>query len=233
MADRDEDTRKVKDYLEYVNRDYTDEKPEDKPVCTTVREAVGLHVADTVKAMCNLKTANDTQEDLNAKILERNSPSVGLDEFLAEEYQKEESKEYLVEGATLTCTESSEYSYNLLDKKLNEIFNWDTEFFVPGVEKKDDKVYGELIVTSNKGADIGNKKNATIFDCTEENIPCFGNCRRLPDNEAEWEKLRKYHNAGGDEMRKHGICKHLRELESEWENYIDTRTSGQNICSIL
>lgn len=148
-----------------------------------------------------------------------------IEEFISNNYEDENSTEYLVDGAILTCTNSTvervgikegitEYWYNVPeDAMIGGVV-------IPSMEKP--KVLGYLNVTENPKADINGLKYATVCDSKKEtNIPCFGNCKRLPDSEIEKEVFRKIHKEelNGLAKRNEGTCKYLMKLESMWENY--------------
>ena len=86
------------------------------------------------------------------------------------------------------------------------------------------KVYKKLVVTENQDANVEGLKYATIVDCIQEdNIPYFGNCKRMPDNADERKKFIEIYekkSPADSPERSRGTCRYLMKLESEWENYI-------------
>lgn len=244
MAEKNENTRKVRDYLEYGDVDFRAPYQPDRPVCTTAGEVLDLLTADVTQAVDNLQEANETQQELLEDIMERNEEGLSLDEFLAREYPDSESKEYLVEGAILTCTNSKRDMRMIMDEVKGREYDWGDEELPTEKGPDSTKVYRKLVVTSDKGGSASDKKNATIRDCVaDKNILGFGNCDRGPDNPAEMEKLRRYHDKmDGIFVRAEGTCLQLMKLEKEWENYIidgeyqtfgDDNQSGITMTSML
>ena len=235
MAEKNEETRSVWDYMEH-GVDFEGKE--------TAGELLGAVTGELTQASANLWTANRKQEDLNREILERNESALDIDEFLAAEYQNEESKEYLVEGAVLTCTNSTREIREIWDKVRGKKIKWGVGMMPSEGGPDSMKMYRKLVVTSNQGADVNGLKNATIYDCVaEENIFGFGNCVRYPDSPEEEEKLMRYHDEMDSVMiREEGTCPQLMKLESEWENYIidgeyqtfgDDNQSGITMTSML
>ena len=235
MAEKNEETRSVWDYMEH-GVDFEGKE--------TAGELLGAVTGELTQASANLWTANRKQEDLNREILERNESALDIDEFLAAEYQNEESKEYLVEGAVLTCTNSTREIREIWDKVRGKKIKWGVGMMPSEGGPDSMKMYRKLVVTSNQGADVNGLKNATIYDCVaEENIFGFGNCVRYPDSPEEEEILMRYHDEMDSVMiREEGTCPQLMKLESEWENYIidgeyqtfgDDSQSGITMTSML
>ena len=146
-----------------------------------------------------------------------NLPQSELESFLYANYQDEQSKEYLVNGAILTCTRCTKSSvpyqdqvYQCLIKKDESIEN------EIDISKYTDKVLQRLVVTENPTSESNGLKFATIADAMKENnIPFFGNCDRPPDNDIE---IQAFQNHPG-RYYKEGTCKLLMNLESKWDNY--------------
>ncbi len=76
------------------------------------------------------------------------------------------------------------------------------------------KVLGCLKVTENPKAKDNDLHYATVCDSKAgDNIPYFGNCKRLPDS--EWEMAKFTEGC----TKTQGTCQYLMRLEKEWENF--------------
>lgn len=139
--------------------------------------------------------------------------------LLGEYIREDQSKEYLVDGATLTCTSCTKNVVLIaIDGEVFEYYAKKGE--VEGTLADKSKIYGRLTVTENGKANICGQQYATVADSQKgKNIPYFGNCCRLPVNKMEREKLREIHNEAGLEKRKEGSCKYLMNLSKQWETY--------------
>ncbi len=224
MAEKDKSTRKVSDYLEYDK----DSRIFDSGVANGMM-MLGM---DIYQATQNVKAANEKQEDLKADTAERYGllSDTDLDAFLAEEYKKELSKEYLVDGAILTCTNCTKEDvpirlHNAVEiKSCVQIFE---EIDASNFTEPADRVYGRLVVSENTDANVQGVKYATVGDSEKGyNIPFFGNCKRGPHCEEERKAFITQNNENNNEQqekypitRNVGSCKHLMKLEKEWENY--------------
>lgn len=139
--------------------------------------------------------------------------------LLGEYIREDQSKEYLVDGAVLTCTGCTKNVVLItIDGEVFEYYAKKGE--VEGTFADKSKIYGRLTVTENENANIFGQQYATVADSQKEkNIPYFGNCSILPANKMEKEKLKKIHNEAGFEKRKEGSCKYLMSLNNQWEIY--------------
>lgn len=156
------------------------------------------------------KLLNDTKEKYNL-------PQSELDNFSKANYQDDESKEYLVDGAILTCTRCTKTDISYEDQVYQCPVDQDESIEKEiDISKYMDKVLKRFVVTENPTSESNGLKFATIADTVkEDNIPCFGNCDRLPDNDTE---IQIFQNHPG-RYYKEGTCKLLMNLESEWDNY--------------
>ena len=175
---------------------------------------------DAVKAVDSINNgivAYVQQKKLLKDTAERNEiPEDKIEEFLYRDYKKEESKEYLVDGAILTCTCSTKqdidylgeiYKCPLEEERIKK--NVDTNLY-------ENRFLQRLIVTENPTSSTNDLQFATIEDRKKkDNIPYFGNCVRLPDNSIE-KKIFEDHP--GREYEE-GTCSLLINLEDKWENY--------------
>ncbi len=220
MSRKDELTRKASDYLEYDKKSGIFDSGVANGLMSIGR--------DIYHATRNVKTANERQEQLKKDTAARYglSPEEDLDAFLAEEYQREQSKEYLVDGAILTCTNCTNKTVwipvGMAEMEIS-VENKEDININAVQELEEDKVYGKLRVTENPDANVDGLKYATTADCIQKNnIPYFGNCKRIPDSKAEAEIFieMKERNAPMDSSeRTEGTCKYLMKLEKTWENY--------------
>lgn len=164
------------------------------------------------------KLAQDKQEELLDETAKRNAmPEMELENFLRTNYKDEESKEYLVNGAILTCTNCTKkditYKGQTYKCPIEQDASIEREV---DISKYADKILKRLDVTKNPTAKANGLKFATTKDVEKrQNIPFFGNCDRLPDNVRE---KQRFYGLSGDEY-KDGTCKLLMNLESEWDNY--------------
>lgn len=191
-------------------------------VADKVESTVTAQKIEKKKKELQEKRKEELQEELLKDTAERNelSENDDIDAFLQENYKDEQSKEYLVDGAALTCTNSTKTNVSIMiDGKMYDYCakkNEDVD-----IEPADNsKIYGRLTVTENACANVDGFQYATVADSQKEkNIPYFGNCLCPPQNEEERAKLRGIHNDAGVEKRKEGSCKYLMELNKLWENY--------------
>lgn len=164
------------------------------------------------------KLAQDKQEELLDETAKRFAmPEMELENFLRANYKDEESKEYLVNGAILTCTnctkEDITYKGQTYKCPVEQDASIEREV---DTSKYADKILKRLDVTENPLAEVNGLKFATIKDVKKKtNIPFFGNCDRVPDNVRE---NQLFNGLSGDEY-KDGTCKLLMNLEEEWDNY--------------
>lgn len=208
MGEDEKKVRNINDYYEYPKQE---------------RGKIGL--ADTIQAAVNTITANVTQKKLVNNTAERYSISGDdIEEFLYANYKDEKSKEYLVNGAILTCTNCTKENVEIKDgDKIYECHaKENTDIDTTSISDWDiDKVAGKLIVTENPASEVTGLHNATVVDSERENnIPYFGNCKRNPDSEQELNEFRKIHGEGRGVIKiEEGSCKYLMKLEEKWENY--------------
>lgn len=226
MSEDNRSSRNVMNYFEYSPEDMK----RDRSINWNERKT-----RDMVQAVANTINAELTLQKQIDNIAERYElPRDEVDEFLEKEYQDELSSEYLVDGAILTCTNSTkeEQCFEFAgDSFINRYFaKEDPSIDTSSIEGWDnDKVAGRLIVTENPTAEANNLKHATVVDSIgsdknnfsgKYNIPCFGNCKRRPDSDLEMNIFHQIHkDENGLEKRKEGTCKYLMKLEKEWENY--------------
>lgn len=193
-----------------------------------------------IRARRDMKKIDEKQVEINEKIAEETKEKLldntaqtyeisldEVDEFIMEEYADEQSAEYLVDGAILTCSNCTKKEIAVSEGGI------EYRYFLPA--KDQDKVLGKLTVTENPAAAVTGLKHATVKDCKKEfNIPYFGNCKRLPDSETEMLKFHKMHNNSEQalRMRKEGSCKYLMKLNNEWENY-EIGQSFLQFCSFV
>ncbi len=171
-----------------------------------------------VEAAKYRKLAQDKQEELLDETAKRYAmPEMELENFLRANYKDEESKEYLVNGAILTCTNCTKKDITYKGQKYKCPIEQDTSIEREvDISKYADKILKRLVVTENPTSEINGLKFATTADVEKkQNIPFFGNCDRLPDNVRE---KQLFYGHSGDEY-KGGTCKLLMNLESEWDNY--------------
>lgn len=206
--------KKLSDYYEYDNKE--------------------RNVSDVVQAASNVITSIKQEDQLlkNTKERYKLSSDDKIDEFLRENYQDELSKEYLVDGAILTCTNCTNkpVMYNIggkaymflaeqsKDVNINEI---DTYMY------DNSKIYGRLKVSENTNASVEGLAYATIADSEKENnknIPFFGNCLREPDSEEEKNYIQENYETIENKKGTKGNCKYLMKLNEEWDNYITDDT---------
>ena len=220
MSRKDELTRKASDYLEYDK-----ESGIFDPGVANGSMSIGR---DIYHATRNVKTANERQDQLKKDTATRYglSPEEDLDAFLAEEYQREQSKEYLVDGAILTCTNCTNKTVWIpvgMAEMAISVENKEDINTNAIQELEEDKVYGKLRVTENPDANVEGLKYATAADCIQKNnIPSFGNCKRIPDSKAEAEifiEMKERNVPMDSSERTEGTCKYLMKLEKTWENY--------------
>lgn len=164
------------------------------------------------------KLAADQQEKLLNETAKRyGMPDMELENFLRVNYENEKSKEYIVNGAILTCTNCTQkditYKGQIFQCPVEQDASIEREV---DISKYKDKILKRLVVTENPTSEINGLKYATTADVEKkQNIPFFGNCDRLPDNVRE---KQMFYGLSGDEY-KDGTCKLLMNLESEWDNY--------------
>ena len=119
------------------------------------------------------KLLNDTKERYNL-------PQSELDNFLKANYQDEQSKEYLVNGAILTCTRCTKKDVPYKDQVYQYSDNPDESIEKEiDISKYTDKVLKRLDVTENPTSKSNGLKFATIADAVKkENIPLciINNC---------------------------------------------------------
>lgn len=210
-------TRQAGDYLEYGG--------EEGLPADSMAEAVVASAIDLYQAVRNVKTANEKQEELLQDTAERYGleSSKELDALLRDEYKDKTSKEFLVNGAILTYTNSTkdEKPCNReMTRTVRAAEGTDMGGFkIEGLDTN--QVYGKLTVNEN-GFSSDGLMHATVADSRPRiNIPCFGNCDRCADSEEEWNALEeKYPDNGIAESLEEtmGTCFCLRKLEERWEN---------------
>lgn len=227
MSEKDEKIREAGDYLEYK------EIPKGKP-----GEAMLIHLRDSVKAADNLEEANKLQGRLCQDSEQRYDlmTSMELDALLQDQYQDRECREFLVDGAILTCTQSTRENQwvGIKESPVSKCIcaAKGTDMAAEGIKMDEkgsghlldpDRVYGKL-ATKENGMWTDGKRHATVTDSSSaDNIPCFGNCDRPPDSKAEKDFIQEMYWEGKAEGRipkeSWGTCYCLRNLEAEWENY--------------
>ena len=162
--------------------------------------------------------ASDQQNKLLNETVERNDLSeTELEDFLWENYQDEDSKEYLVNRAILTCTNCTSKDVYYKGQQYKCPVNKDKRIGRDvDVTKYADKVLKRLVVTENPTSEVNGLHFATTADVVRgQNIPFFGNCDLLPDNDAEIQAFQRHPGQYYNE----GTCKLLMNLEGTWENY--------------
>lgn len=227
MSEKDEKIREAGDYLEYRRA------PGRAP-----GEAILTPFTDSIKAADNLEEANKLQGRLCQDSEQRYGlmTSMELDALLQDQYQDRECREFLVDGAILTCTQSTREDQWVGSKESLALkcvsAAKGTDMAAEGIKMDEkgsghlldpDRVYGKL-ATKENGMWTDGKRHATVTDSSQaDNIPCFGNCDRLPDSRAEKDFIQEMYWEGKAEGRipkeKWGTCYCLRNLEEEWENY--------------
>ncbi|GFI02890.1 MAG: hypothetical protein HFI44_16180 [Lachnospiraceae bacterium] len=217
--------RDVKDYFEYSEKERA-QNPD--------LDGIGRRLVDIYQAGWNAATADATLKGQISDTGERyDLEEDKIGEFLKKEYQDRESREYLVDGAILTCTNCTkrEISIDAGGKELPYYAKIDASIDADLIKNLDsDKVAGRLIVTDNSALKANELTHATVADSIgrdkyddskQYNIPNFGNCQRKPDSNMELEIFEKIHNEAGEGevKRKEGSCRYLMKLEEEWENF--------------
>lgn len=157
------------------------------------------------------------QENEAKRILGKESVTAEEIEKVFELYGEEDLfKEYLVNGAILTCEQSTRKPQEV--KVRDEVLNFsvkDNGITAGNVPVDKDKVLGKLTVTQTKRAEVRSEKHATTVDyCFDRNIPSFGNCKNIQYNDSEKEKLLE----GAAKDKAHGNCKYLVSIMDEWED---------------
>ena len=159
-----------------------------------------------------------TKLRLFAETAQRNDiPEENLTDFLYENYKDEESKEYLVDGAILTCTGSRKEKVTI-NCKTYEDYSEQDESIGNEIDLSlyANKVLRRLVVTENPTSEVNGLKYATINDCAkEDNINYFGNCIWPPDNAEEIQEFESHTSL----ECKEGTCKYLMNLEEHWDNF--------------
>lgn len=213
-----------------------------------VEFAVKTQKVEKQKKELQEKRQEELQEELLKDTAERNGvlENDDIDAFLLENYKDEQSKEYLVDGAVLTCTNSTKTNVSIMidGKMYDYCAKKNADVYIEPADNS--KIYGRLMVTENADANVNGFQYATVADSQKEkNIPYFGNCLCSPQNEEERARLREIHNDAGVEKRKEGSCKYLMELNKLWENYeigenfltfgddVEGETSGITMTSML
>lgn len=175
-------------------------------------------LTNVIKNTFNAVNAVVKRQQLLTETAQRNDISrEDVEDFLYENYQDKKSKEYLVDGAILTCTGSKKEIDTIYDNEYQDCSESDETIGEEvDVSLYAKKVLRRLVVTENPDAEVTGLKHATIKDCEKEkNIYCFGNCMWHPDNDEEIQKFKNH----TEFERKEGSCKHLMNLESQWDNY--------------
>lgn len=175
-------------------------------------------LTNAIKNTFNAVNAYVKRQQLLTETAQRNDISrEELEDFLYENYQDKKSKEYLVDGAILTCTGSRKEIVTIDNKEYQDCTEADGNIGEEvDVSLYANKVLRRLVVTENPDAEVTGLKHATIKDCEKEkNIFCFGNCMWHPDNDEEIQKFKNH----TEFERKEGSCKHLMNLERQWDNY--------------
>ena len=99
--------------------------------------------------------------------------------------------EYLVDGAIITCDQSTKGLKRV--KRNGRGLNFsvtDNGINAGKVQVDADKILGKLVVTNLEKAKAGGKKYATTIDNDyDDNIPCFGNCNNEQYNDDEKKKI--------------------------------------------
>ena len=177
-----------------------------------------LPLANVIKHAYNVGNAVIKRQQLLAETVQRNDISrENLEDFLYENYKDEESKEYLVDGAILTCTGSKKEIVTVNCKVYKDYSKQDETIGEEvDVSLYADKVLRRLVVTENPPSEVNGLMYATIDDCAKgDNINCFGNCIWPPDNA---EEVQEFESHTGLEW-KEGTCKYLMNLEKHWDNF--------------
>ena len=114
--------------------------------------------------------------------------------------------EYLVNGATLTCTEAS--------LEVFEIPNADDVILDMGTYGEDIRLHTTLMVLENPISVDGMKYATTKDTVMYTNVSPFKcNCNLDIDRSIERDNI-----LADKERNREGVCKHLMELSSEWKN---------------
>lgn len=190
-------------------------------------------VKDMTQTAANTVVAMTKKKELVNSTAERNglSSDEDIETFLKKNYKELESKEYLVDGAVLTCTNCTKEDVTVLLDGKEYVYYANKDADKPAIRGLDGKkVYGRLNVTENSNANVNGSQYATVADTVygpmqgsgNINIPFFGNCLRQPDNEMEKAVFRAIHQEAdnGLEKRKEGSCKYLMKLNDKWDNYM-------------
>ena len=210
--------KNVEDYLEY--------EYEDKNSKMTIKPVLSALVGKTKQAIKNRIEKEKIQQQLLNDTAERYGLGKDeIDDFLFKSYEDEDSCEYLVDGAILTCTNCTRENVYVKDEKASsDLVTVEKAYLAeldPSIDDSmfpdnDIKVYKRLKVTENLTANSNGLMHATIKDCImENNIPSFGNCLSGPNCARENEIFQDEEAT----EKKGGTCQFLMRLESEWENY--------------
>lgn len=210
--------KNVEDYLEY--------EYEDKNSKMTINPVLSAVVGKTKQAIKNRIEKEKIQQQLLNDTAERYGLGKDeIDDFLFKSYEDEDSCEYLVDGAILTCTNCTRENVYVKDEKASsDLVTVEKAYLAeldPSIDDSmfpdnDIKVYKRLKVTENLTANSNGLMHATIKDCiVENNIPSFGNCLSGPNCARENEIFQDEEAT----EKKGGTCQFLMRLESEWENY--------------
>lgn len=159
----------------------------------------------------------DFKENEAKRILGKNSVTAEEIEKVFEVYGTFDFfNEYLVDGAILTCDQSTRKLKRVKRGGRSLIFSVIDNGIKSGEAQVDaDKVLGKLTVTHLEKAKAGDKKYATTVErYYGSNIPCFGNCNNEQYNDVENKKLMEE----GVKDNKHGTCKYLISITDDWED---------------
>ncbi|MDE7478819.1 MAG: DUF4280 domain-containing protein [Lachnospiraceae bacterium] len=192
-----------------------------------MNENIGKAFADMARGAKNAITKVILKDQLVKDTAERYglSPEDDIEAFMKECYQKEKSKEYLVDGAILTCTNCTKKDVSILIDGKKYIYHAKENegVCVEDVVKYDElKIYGKLEVGENIDANVEGLSYATTEDFVKEkNIPYFGNCLNSPYSEEEKNTFSKNHMGGNENESAcaEGSCRYLMKLNEGWENY--------------
>ena len=172
-----------------------------------------------------------TKVRLKSQLVEDTAERYGLsindnvEELMRECYKKELSKEYLVHGAILTCTNCTNKDVTVCVDGKNFVYHAkkNSDIRAEYINEYDEqKVYGKLEVEENFDASVEGRAYATTQDCVvNKNIPYFGNCLSNPYSIEEKLVFRNNHLEGKENKSAcaEGSCKYLMKLNEGWENY--------------
>lgn len=127
---------------------------------------------DTQQILENISTSMELEQKLLQDSAVRNEIEYDeIEEFLSNNYEDENSTEYLVDGAILACTNSTVERVGIKEGIIEYWYNVPEDAMIGGVvipSMETPKVLGYLNVTENPKADINGLKYATVCDSKKE-----------------------------------------------------------------